>query len=107
MLASEELDGVVICGPDSLHAEHCLACLERGLPVLVEKPITRSLVDAQRICRLADDKGLPLMTVSNKRYAPPYFRARKLIEQGPVTIPAMYVGKFNLGYNYVDLFEAG
>jgi len=107
MLAVEELDGVVICSPDSLHAEHCLACLERNLPVLVEKPITRSLVDAQRICRLADDKGLPLMTVSNKRYAPPYFRARKLIEQGPVTNPAMYVGKFNLGYNYVDLFEAG
>jgi len=107
MLKTEELDGVVICSPDSLHAEHCLACLERNLPVLVEKPITRSLVDALKICRLADEKGAPLMAVANKRYSPPYLRARKLVEQGPVTNPALYAAKFNLGYDYVDLFEAG
>jgi predicted dehydrogenase len=107
MLAEEELDGVVVCSPDILHSEHSLACLERGLPVLIEKPITRSLIEAQHICRLADEKNLPLMTVSNKRFSPPYFRARKMIEQGLLMHPAMYVGKFNLGYDYVDIFEAG
>src|SRR5260221_8435926 len=28
MLANEELDGVLILGPDNLHAEHAIACLE-------------------------------------------------------------------------------
>ena len=51
--------------------------------------------------------NVPVMTVANKRYSPPYFRAKKMIEQGPVKNPAMYVGKFNLGYDYVDLFESG
>jgi predicted dehydrogenase len=107
MLANEALDGAIVCSSDPVHAEHSLACLERGIPVLVEKPITRALADAYQMCRLADEKGLALMTVSNKRCSPPYRRARKFITEGPVTDPALFVGKFNLGYQYVDLFESG
>jgi len=107
MLDQEKLEGVIVSSPDAIHAEHAIACLERGIPVLVEKPIARSLVDAFRMCRVADERGVPLMTVANKRYSPPYRRARKLIVEGPVSNPAMLVGKFNLGYDYVDLLEAG
>jgi predicted dehydrogenase len=107
MLAHEPLDGVIVCSSDPVHAEHTLACLERGLPVLVEKPITRALTDAYAVCRTADAKNVSLMTVSNKRYSPPYRRAKKFIVEGPVANPAMFVGKFNLGYRYVDLFESG
>ena len=107
MLRHEELDGVIVCSSDPVHAEHALACLEKDIPVLVEKPIARSLVDSERMCRLADEKNVTLMTVANKRYSPPYRRAKKFIVDGPVTNPAMYIGKFNLGYPYVDLFESG
>jgi len=107
MLKNESLDGVLVLGPDDLHAEHTIACIESGIPVLVEKPITRSLVDSEKMCRLADQRKVPLMTVSNKRYSPPYRRAKAFIEKGPVSDPAMFVGKFNLGYDYVDLLEAG
>jgi predicted dehydrogenase len=47
------------------------------------------------------------MTVANKRYSPPYRRAKKFVDQGPVSNPAMYVGKFNLGYDYVWILEQG
>ncbi|MCC7355288.1 MAG: Gfo/Idh/MocA family oxidoreductase, partial [Anaerolineae bacterium] len=107
MIAQEDLDGVLVTTPDSLHSEIGLACLERGLPVLVEKPITQSLVDSERLCRKADEKGLVLMAVANKRYSPPYRRAKHFVAAGPVTNPALYVGKFNLGYDYVDLLEGG
>jgi predicted dehydrogenase len=107
MLAKEELDGVIVASPDALHAEHSIACLELGLPVLVEKPIARSLVDAERMCRLAEQKELVLMTVANKRYSPPYRRAQKFIVEGPVNNPALFVGKFSLGYDYLDLLESG
>ena len=107
MLDQEKLEGVIVSSPDALHAEHTIACLERGIPVLVEKPIARSLGDAFRMCRIADEAGVPLMTVANKRYSPPYWRAHKYIVDGPLTDPAMLVGKFNLGYDYVDLLEAG
>ncbi len=107
MLENEKLDGVIVCSSDPVHAEHSIAAMEKGIHVLVEKPITRTLVDAEHLCQVADQKGLVLMTVANKRFSPPYRRAKNFIVDGPVTNPAMYVGKFNLGYHYVDLFESG
>lgn len=108
MLECESLDGVLILGPNGLHAEHGVACVERGLPILVEKPFTLSLVDGHRLCRLADERGVPVMTVANKRYSPPYRRAKQFATDGPVNNPAMFAAKFNLGYDYViHLLEAG
>lgn len=107
MLKAEPLDGVIVLSPDALHREHVLACLGAQLPVLVEKPIARTLTDAARMCEAADTAGLLLMTVANKRYSPPYRRAKRLIEEGVLGIPSLMSGKFNLGYDYVDLLEAG
>lgn len=107
MLENEELDGVIVASPDDLHYEHTLACLERGIHVLVEKPITRSLAQSEEMCRAADARSLVLMTVANKRYSPPYRKAKKLIVEGQVNDPALYSGKFNLGYDYVWLLEQG
>src|SRR5512140_1207128 len=72
MLQREQLDAVMVLGPNDLHAEHGIACIERGLPILVEKPYTLSLVDGERMCKLADERRVPIMTVANKRYSPPY-----------------------------------
>lgn len=49
-----ELDGIVIATPSALHAEQCLAALERGIAVFCQKPLgrteaeTRAVVDAAR-----------------------------------------------------------
>jgi UDP-N-acetylglucosamine 3-dehydrogenase len=105
MLAEEQIDGVLVLSPDDLHAEHTIAAFEAGCHVLVEKPIARSLADAEKMCQFAQTKGLTLMTVANKRFSPPYRHAKKVVEQWAA--PAMFVGKFNLGYDYVDLLEGG
>ena len=107
MLKEEELDGILITGPDELHAEYAMMCLDANLHVLVEKPMTRSLVDAKKLCEYADKKGLVLMTVANKRYSPPYLRAKQFVDQGPVTSPALFCGKFNLSLNHGSLLESG
>jgi predicted dehydrogenase len=97
----------VLAAPDELHPEATIAALKSGRHVVVEKPIARSLVAAEEMCREADKRRLTLMTVATWRYSPPYRRARRFIKEGPVSNPAMYVGKFNLGYDYVDLLESG
>ncbi len=107
LLTSETLDGVIVTSSDDLHVDATLAALEAGVPVLVEKPIARSLADAKRMCEAADERNLTLMAVANKRYSPPYRRAKQAIVSGAVQNPAMFVGKFNLGYDYVDLLEGG
>jgi predicted dehydrogenase len=108
MFREERLDAVLVASPNELHAEHATACIERGIPALVEKPFTVSLVDSERLCRLADQRRVPLMCVANKRFSPPYRRARRFVEEGPVGSPAMFAGKFNLGYDYITcMLEAG
>lgn len=107
MLHSEELDGVLICSPDELHFAHAQLCLEKGLPVLVEKPLTATLREADALCRAADKAKLPLMTVSNKRYSPPYWRAKSFLQSGILPNPALFIAKFNLGYSYVNILEGG
>ena len=106
MLASESLHGVVVLSPDEQHADHALQALTAGCAVLVEKPITRSLVTADRLCHFADNQQQTLMAVANKRCSPPYRQAKKAVELWSST-PAMFSGKFNLGYPYVDLLESG
>jgi predicted dehydrogenase len=107
MLAREDLDAVLVLSADEGHAEQAAAALATGCPVLVEKPLARSLKDAEELCRLADDRGLPLMAVANKRWSPPYRQAKRLLDRGVVSDPALFAGKFTLGYDYVDLLESG
>ena len=40
LLDKEEIDGALVLSNDDAHAEQAIACIERGIPVLVEKPIT-------------------------------------------------------------------
>lgn len=103
MLDEVQPDGALVLGPDDRHYEFTMECFNRGIHVLVEKPITRNLVQAREMCETADRLGLTLMTVSNKRYAPPYLRAKAALPPRP----AAFLGKFCLGYDYVDILEGG
>ena len=103
MLDETKPDGALVLGPDDKHHEFTMECFKRGIHVLVEKPITRDLDQAREMCETADALGLTLMTVANKRYSPPYYRAKKALPPRP----AAFIGKFNLGYDYVDILEGG
>ena len=107
MLAGEALDALIVATPDDQHYPSVLAGLEHNLHVLVEKPITHSLAQAEHLCQLAAERGRVLVTVANKRFSPPYHRARSLLTDGTVSDPSLFVGKFNLGYDYVRLLESG
>ncbi|WP_179136019.1 Gfo/Idh/MocA family protein [Paenibacillus sp. 32352] len=63
MMDTEELDGVVVTTPHSMHAEPVLAALERGLNVLNEKPMATSFEDCQRMTALAEEKNAIFMSL--------------------------------------------
>lgn len=107
MLRAEDVEAAIVLSPDRCHAEHALTCLEHGLHVLVEKPIATSLVDARTMCQAAERADRHLLAVTNKRFSPPYRRAKRCLEAGSLGDPASFSGKFNLGYDYVELLEGG
>ena len=47
MLENEKLDGVLICTSPTTHTTLALDCIERGLPVFVEKPPALNLERAE------------------------------------------------------------
>lgn len=50
-------DGVVVCTPPRQHAEHALAAMAAGTPVLVEKPLCATLEEADRLVAAAEAGG--------------------------------------------------
>ena len=107
LLRQHSPDAVLVTSSDDAHRELALAALEAGCHVLVEKPLARTLADAQTMCRTAEAAGRALLTVCNKRYSPPYAEARRLLADGSVPRPSLFSAKFVLGYDYVDLLESG
>ena len=62
MLASDDLDAVVIATPTATHYDVALKALEAGKHVLCEKPLTENVEDSERLAELAEAKGLVLST---------------------------------------------
>jgi predicted dehydrogenase len=65
-----KVDAVTIAVPTELHHDVALAFLERGIPVLVEKPITRTLAEADALIAAAQRSGATLATGHTERYNP-------------------------------------
>ncbi|MFF4835096.1 Gfo/Idh/MocA family protein [Streptomyces sp. NPDC001315] len=63
-------DMLVNCTVPEAHMATTLAALERGLPVLSEKPMAADLDQARRLVAAADDAGQLLMVSQNRRYLP-------------------------------------
>jgi predicted dehydrogenase len=62
------VDAVSIAVPTSAHFEVAKACLENGIHVLIEKPVTETLEQADELIALADAKGLILQVGHLQRF---------------------------------------
>jgi predicted dehydrogenase len=65
-----EVDAVTVAVPTELHHEIALPLLERGISVLVEKPITRSVAEADALIAAAAGSGATLATGQTERFNP-------------------------------------
>lgn len=78
------IDFVVIATPNDTHFEAAKAFLERGIHVMCDKPVTRTVEEAQELGRLAEAKGC-LFGVSYGYTGYPVIRqAREMIREGKI-----------------------
>lgn len=71
-------DAVIIATPDQLHTAPCLAALDAGYDVLLEKPIAPSEEECRAILRKAKETGRIVGVCHVLRYSP-YFRELKAV----------------------------
>ncbi len=87
MLDHEELDAAVVATPDFAHREPAVACLERGLAVLCEKPLAQTMEDCRAIAEAQRRAGVPFMVNYGNRHRSNARRAREIIAGGGIGRP--------------------
>jgi UDP-N-acetylglucosamine 3-dehydrogenase len=70
LLARERLDLLSVAVPTGLHREVALVAIERGVPLLIEKPIAPSRSEGEEIARAARQAGVLLMVGHVERFNP-------------------------------------
>ena len=71
--AEKDLDAVIIATPDFCHAEQTIACLEKGLHVYCEKPMSNTADDARKMVEAAQQSG-KLLQIGHQRRSNPHYR---------------------------------
>ena len=84
LLRHATVDFVDICTPPSSHAPLIEQALRRGVHVLCEKPLVRSLDELAAVSRLAATRLRVLHTVHNWHHAPIVRRTAELVGEGAV-----------------------
>ena len=82
MLDKEALDLVIINLPHGLHESCVLACAQKGVHILLEKPMSTSYASCLRMNEACERAGVLLQVGHVQRYIPQNRAARALIEEG-------------------------
>ncbi|MEW6355274.1 MAG: Gfo/Idh/MocA family oxidoreductase [Planctomycetota bacterium] len=87
MLKEIELDAVEISTPHTLHFEQIMACLEKGLHVLCEKPLVCTVDHAKKVCEKAKSSKKHLMISYQRHFMGPYVYAQRAVASGQLGEP--------------------
>jgi myo-inositol 2-dehydrogenase/D-chiro-inositol 1-dehydrogenase len=79
LIASDQIDAIVIASPDSTHAPLVLACIKAGKPVLCEKPLATSAAEALNVVQAEVASGRRLIQVGYMRRFDPGYREIKRV----------------------------
>jgi predicted dehydrogenase len=77
----------LVATPNATHVAIGLACIERGIPVLMEKPITDTLADAELLCAGAERAKVPLLVGHQRRHSIRVRTAKAWISAGRIGRP--------------------
>jgi predicted dehydrogenase len=81
-LENEQVDGVIISSPNQFHAEQGRLCIEAGIPVLIEKPITAIVEEGIALVELAERHHAKVLIGHHRAYSNLMTQAQHLIKSG-------------------------
>ena len=82
VVACDDVEEVVVCTPPHLHAQISIAAMRTGKHVLCEKPLARSVDEAEEMVRVAQEMVVRLKCGFNLRHHPGIQQARQWFERG-------------------------
>ena len=82
LIASSDLDAVIVAVPNKSHAPLTVAALEAGKHVLVEKPMALNAAAAREIVEAAKKSGRTVMVAHQMRWLPQPLEAKRMADAG-------------------------
>lgn len=82
LLGAGEVDWIHLCTPVDTHFEMGMAAIEAGIPILIEKPITTTVEEYERLHAAATRRDVRVTEVHNETYLPAMRRLRSLVDSG-------------------------
>ena len=82
MLGDPNVDGVLVATPHSTHADIAVRAADAGKHVFVEKPLTLTVADTERVAEAAARAGVVVQVGHNRRRQPANRRIKEMIDGG-------------------------
>jgi len=87
LLAVDAIDLVSIAAPNDLHRDMCVDACRAGKHVIIEKPLARSLAEADEMIAAGKEHGVMLFYAEELCFAPKYVRLKELVDSGALGEP--------------------
>ena len=94
LLSDAAVEAVYIATPHPLHEAFVLACIDAGVPVLCEKPLTLEFATSARLTNAARERGVFLMEAFMYRCHPLLRRLLSLLDEGVIGRPLHFRSSF-------------
>ena len=82
MIRDDDVDALVVAAPTKIHFGILMKCIEAEKPIFVEKPITYTVEEAEKIIEEVEKRRLYLQVGFMRRFDPGHIAAKKMIEEG-------------------------
>ena len=82
LIARDDIDAVDICTPNDTHAEIAIAAAEAGKMILCEKPLARTVAEAQGMVDAVEKAGVANTVWYNYRRLPAVTLAKQIVASG-------------------------
>lgn len=91
VLASDNVDAVILCTPTQLHADQAVATMRAGKHVQVEIPLADSWDDAQRVLAVQRETSMTCMVGHTRRFNPSHQWIHQRVLAGDLRVQQMDV----------------
>ncbi len=95
LLSDETISLCVVATPNDSHFSYAKACLEAGRHVVVDKPFTPTMREAEELVRLAAERNRLITVYQDRRYDGAFETVKKLITSGTLGAVAEYEARFD------------
>jgi predicted dehydrogenase len=93
-VTAPDVDLIDICTPNDTHQEIAIAAAKAGKMILCEKPLARTVAEAEPMVEAVEKAGVPNMVWFNYRRVPAITLAKQLIDEGRIGKPYHFRSNF-------------